>query len=35
MLVQKSQLLKPGSCMVLAGESGTDSAWFIVLSKDK
>jgi len=35
MLVQKNQLLKPGSCMVLAGESGTDSAWFIVLSKDK
>ena len=35
MLVQKSQLLKPGGCMVLAGESGTDSAWFIVLSKDK
>ena len=35
MLVQKSQKLKSGSCMVLAGESGTDSAWFIVLSKDK
>jgi len=35
MLVQKNQLLKPGSCMVLAGESGTDSAWFIVLSKTK
>ena len=35
MLVQKNQLLKPGSCMVLAGESGTDSAWFIVISKDK
>ena len=35
MLVQKSQTLKSGSCMVLAGESGTDSAWFIVLSKDK
>ena len=33
MLVQKSQTLKLGSCMVLAGESGTDSAWFIVLSK--
>ena len=33
MLVQKSQTLKSGSCMVLAGESGTDSAWFIVLSK--
>jgi hypothetical protein len=35
MLIQKNQLLKPGNCMVLAGESGTDSAWFIVLSKDK
>ena len=35
MLVQKSQTLKSGSCMVLAGESGTDSAWFIVLSKTK
>ena len=35
MLVQKSQTLKPGSFMVLAGESGTDSAWFIVLSKTK
>jgi hypothetical protein len=35
MLVQKNQLLKPGNCMVLAGESGTDSAWFIVISKDK
>ena len=35
MLVQKSQTLKLGSCMVLAGESGTDSAWFIVLSKVK
>ena len=35
MLVQKSQTLKSGSCMVLAGESGTDSAWFIVLSKVK
>ena len=35
MLVQKSQKLKSGSCMVLAGESGTDSAWFIVLSKVK
>ena len=34
MLVQKSQTLKPGSYMVLAGESGTDSAWFIVLSKN-
>jgi hypothetical protein len=35
MLVQKSQALKIGSCMVLAGESGSDSAWFIVLSKVK
>ena len=35
MLVQKSQTLKPGSYMVLAGESGTDSAWFIVLSKNE
>ena len=35
MLVQKNQKLTSGSCMVLAGESGTDSAWFIVLSKDK
>ena len=35
MLVQKSQTLKTGSCMVLAGESGSDSAWFIVLSKTK
>lgn len=35
MLVQKSQTLRPGSFMVLAGESGTDSAWFIVLSKTK
>ena len=35
MLVQKSQTLKPGSYMVLAGGSGTDSAWFIVLSKNK
>ena len=35
MLVRKSQTLKPGSCMVLAGESGSDSAWFIVLSKTK
>ena len=35
MLVQKSQTLKSGSYMVLAGGSGTDSAWFIVLSKNK
>ena len=35
MLVQKSQTLKTGSCMVLAGESGSDSAWFIVLSRTK
>ena len=35
MLVQKTQTLRPGSYMVLAGSAGTDSAWFIVLSKDK
>ena len=35
MLVQKPQTLRPGSYMVLAGNAGTDSAWFIVLSKDK
>ena len=35
MLVQKTQRLRPGSYMVLAGNAGTDSAWFIVLSKDK
>ena len=35
MLVQKSQTLRAGSYMVLAGGSGTDSAWFIVLSKNK
>ena len=35
MLVQKTQTLRPGSYMVLAGNAGTDSAWFIVLSKDK
>jgi len=35
MLVQKTQTLRPGSCMVLAGNAGTDSAWFIVLSKSK
>ena len=32
MLVQKTQTLRPGSYMVLAGNAGTDSAWFIVLS---
>ena len=35
MLVQKTQTLRPESYMVLAGNAGTDSAWFIVLSKDK
>ena len=35
MLVQKTQTLRPGSYMVLAGNTGTDSAWFIVLSKSK
>ena len=35
MLVHKTQSLRPGSYMVLAGNAGTDSAWFIVLSKDK
>ena len=35
MLVQKTQTLRPGSYMVLAGNTGADSAWFIVLSKDK
>ena len=35
MLVQKTQTLRPGSYMVLAGNAGTDSAWFIVLSKSK
>ena len=35
MLVQKTQTLRPGSHMVLAGNAGTDSAWFIVLSKSK
>ena len=35
MLVQKTQSLRPGSYMVLAGNAGTDSAWFIVLSKVK
>ena len=33
MLVQKTQSLRPGSYMVLAGNAGSDSAWFIVLSK--
>ena len=35
MLVQKTQTLRPGSYMVLAGNAGTDSAWFIVLSNSK
>jgi hypothetical protein len=35
MLVQKTQNLKPGSHMVLAGNTETNSAWFIVLSKSK
>ena len=35
MLVQKAQSLKSGSHMVLAGNTDTDSAWFIVLSKSK
>jgi len=35
MLVQKTQSLKPGSHMVLAGNSASDSAWFIVLTKSK
>ena len=35
MLVQKSQSLKPGQHMVLAGNTKSDSAWFIVLSKVK
>ena len=35
MLVQKAQNLKPGSHMVLAGNTESDSAWFIVLSKVK
>jgi hypothetical protein len=34
-LLQKTQTLRPGSYMVLAGNAGTDSAWFIVLSKSK
>ena len=32
MLIQKSQNLRSGSYMVLAGESTGDSAWFIVIS---
>ena len=35
MLVQKTQSLKPGSHMVLAGNTESDSAWFIVLSNSK
>ena len=35
MLVQKTQNLKPGNHMVLAGNTESDSAWFIVLSKVK
>ena len=35
MLVQKNQNLKPGSHMVLAGNTESDSAWFIVLTKSK
>ena len=35
MLVQKTQSLKPGSHMVLAGNTASDSAWFIVLTKSK
>ena len=35
MLVQKTQTIRPGSYMVLAGNAGSDSAWFIVLSKSK
>ncbi len=33
MLIQKSQSLRSGSYMVLAGKSTGDSAWFIVISK--
>ena len=33
MLIQKSQKLRIGSYMVLAGKSTGDSAWFIVISK--
>ena len=35
MLVQKTQNLKPGSHMVLAGNTGAEEAWFIVLSNSK
>ena len=35
MLVQKTQNMKPGSHMVLAGNTESDSAWFIVLSNSK
>ena len=35
MLVQKTQNLKPGSHMVLAGNTESDSAWFIGLSNSK
>ena len=35
MLVQKNQNLKPGSHRVLAGNTASDSAWFIVLTKSK
>ena len=33
MLLQKTQTLRSGHYMVLAGKSTGDSAWFIVLSK--
>ena len=33
MLVQKTQALKTGKHMVLAGNTESDSAWFIVLSR--
>jgi len=33
MLLQKTQTLRSGQYMVLAGKSTGDSAWFIVLSK--
>ena len=35
MLVQKTQNMKPGSHMVLAGNTGAEEAWFIVLSNSK
>jgi len=35
MLVQKTQTLKPGSHMVLAGNTAAEEAWFIVLTKSK